>query len=210
MRGMTLSLCAMVAISSSSFAGGDIIPVPVPVVLEAQESAFYLGLGIAAVSNRDSDRAQKILDATDGQDRTGNITFTAGYDYNDYVAVEGRYTTSFTKEDVIEMSGWSLFLKPQYTFEDENGEKGNFKIYALIGFGGVSMSGITSWYVDVDDTGFQYGLGASYSFKDLLDGQDISIYADYTVLARDFEGLYYKGDVKADADAYTIGIAYRF
>ena len=209
MKKIALSLVTIVGMSSLGFAGGDIIPV-IPVVVEEDQSAFYLGLGIAAVSNRNSEVSMDFTDIKDGQDRTGNVTFVAGYEYNQYIAFEGRYSTSFADEDQIEMSGWSIFLKPQYTFEDENGEKNNFTIYALLGFGGVIMEGIDLWEVDVDDTGFQWGIGASYSFKEDAEDPDISIFVDYTNLANEMDGLYYKDDFMANTDAITVGISYKF
>ena len=189
---------AIVAMSSLGFAGGDIVPV-VPVVAEEDQSAFYLALGIAAVSNRGSEASLDFSNIKDGQDRTGNVTFVAGYEYNPYIGVEGRYTTSFTKEDKIEMSGWSIFVKPQYPVTED------FSIYALLGFGGVTMEGIETWVVDVDDTGFQWGIGASYDFV-----EDVSIFVDYTSLANGMEGLHYNNNIDADAHAFTVGIAYKF
>ena len=218
MNKITHSVIAVMAMSNLLLAGGDIVPVPVPLVVE-EENNFYIGLGLAGVSTRDADTSLNFSSEKDGQDRLGNFTFLAGYDFNEYseyIAVEARYTTSFTDEDQVEMSGWSIFLKPQYTFEDDNGEKGNFKIYGLLGFGGVTLDGVSSEYsngnpwVDVDDTGFQWGLGASYSFKDYADDLDISIFVDYTMLANEMEGVYFNYAPETDVDALTIGVIYKF
>ena len=218
MNKITHSVIAVMAMSNLLLAGGDIVPVPVPLVVE-EENNFYVGLGLAGVSTRDADTSLSFSSEKDGQDRLGNFTFLAGYDFNEYseyIAVEARYTTSFTDEDQVEMSGWSIFLKPQYTFEDDNGEKGNFKIYGLLGFGGVTLDGVSSEYsngnpwVDVDDTGFQWGLGASYSFKDYADDLDISIFVDYTMLANEMEGVYFNYAPETDVDALTIGVIYKF
>ncbi len=210
MKKIALSIVAIVGMSSFGFAAGETVPVAVPAD-QVDENKFYVGFGIAAVSNRDSEVGLDFSNIEDGQDRTGNFTLLAGYDYNDYIGVEGRYTASFADEDQLEMSGWSIFLKPQYIFKDENEENTNFKVYALVGFGGVTIDDIgNDWEVALDDTGFQWGLGASYSLKDVLDGEDVSIFADYTVLARGFEGLYYKEHVEGDVDAFTVGITYKF
>ena len=218
MKKLSLSLVAMVAASNMLIAGGDIVPVPVPVVVE-ESNNFYLGLGVAAVSTRDFARSADFFDEENGQDRLGNLTFIAGYDFNEYseyIAAEARYTFSIADEDQVEMSGWSIFLKPQYTFEDDNGEKGNFKIYGLLGFGGVTLDGVSSEYsngnpwVDVDDTGFQWGLGASYSFKEYTDDADISIFIDYTMLADEMEGVYWNYAPETNVDALTVGLIYNF
>jgi len=58
MKKIALSAVAMMAVSSMAFAGGDfetIEPVvTVPVVEEVDNSSFYLGLGLSAVSSRDA------------------------------------------------------------------------------------------------------------------------------------------------------------
>ena len=197
MKKIALSVVAIVGMSSFGFAGGDIVPVPV--VLEEDQSSFYIGVGVAAVSTRDSDVSVDIFNVTHGQDRLGNFSFLAGYNYNEYVAVEGRYTTTFSEEDLVEMDGWSLFVKPQYPVSED------FSIYALLGFGGVTMDGVNGSGVDVDDTGFQWGLGVSYEAM-----EDWSIFADYTSLANEMDGYYWNGALQASADAFTIGMSYKF
>ncbi len=216
MKKIVLSLGAIMAMSSMVFAGGDIAPVPV-VVEQEETHNFYLGVALSAVSNRDSSVSLNFSDVKSGQDRTGNVTLLAGYDlteYTEYLAIEGRYTTSFTDEDQVTMDGWSIFLKPKYTFEDDNGEKSNFTIYGLIGYGGVNIDGKNVWLVDVDDTGFQWGLGASYDLR-----PDIALFIDYTMLANDMDGFNasalvginkYRRNMEADVDALNVGITYRF
>ena len=210
MKKIVLSAAVIIGMSSFGFAGGDVVPVAVPLD-QVDESSYYIGLGVAAVSNRESSISLDFSGEKYGQDRTGNFTLLAGYDYNDYIGVEGRYTASFADEHQIEMSGWSIFLKPQYIFKDENEENTNFKVYALVGFGGVKIDDIgNDWLVEMDDTGFQWGLGASYSLRDVLDGTDVSVFADYTALARGFDALFFLDDLEGDVDALTVGLTYKF
>ena len=199
MKKIALSAAAIVGMSSFGFAGGDIIPVAAPIVEEIDNSSFYVGLGYAAVSVRSSADDLNFFDEEPGQDRLGNISLLAGYNFNEYVAVEGRYTTSFNQEDSVEMDGWSLFVKPQYPVSED------FSIYALLGFGGVIVDGINGHVADVDDSGFQWGIGASY-----LAAENISVFIDYTSLASDMEGLYFTGAPEIDADALTLGVTYSF
>ena len=198
MKKITLSLMTIVSLSSISFAGGDIAPAPV-MVDEVDNSSFYLGLALSAVSTRDADVSMDIFNGKDGQDRLGNLTFQAGYNFNKYIAVEGRYTTTIADDDSVEMDGWSLFVKPQYPVTED------FNIYALIGFGGVSMDPAGNKYVDVDDSGFQWGIGASYDFTD-----NIAVFFDYTNLANDMDGIYWDGALQVDADAFNLGVTYKF
>ncbi len=201
MKKIALSVVAIVGMSSFGFAGGDIAPIVEPMVVEEEvsNSSFYVGFGIAAVSVRGSADDLNFFDEEPGQERLGNVSLLAGYNYNEYVAVEGRYTTSFNKEDSVEMDGWSLFVKPQYPVSED------FSIYALLGFGGVIVDGINGYVADVDDSGFQWGLGMEYAVM-----ENISLFADYTSLANDMDGYFYNGALEVDADALTIGMNYKF
>ncbi len=191
--------------SSLGFAGGDFVTpeepqVIIPVVMdEVDESGFYAGIGLSAISTRDADVSLDFTNAEGGQDRLGNVSFLAGYNVNTYFAAEGRYTTSVTDEDQVEMSGWSLFVKPQYPVTED------FSIYALLGFGGVTLDGINGFTADVDDAGFQWGLGASY-----LVMENFSLFADYTSLANEMDGVYFNGALQVDVDAVAAGISYQF
>ncbi len=211
MNKIVLSVCTMIAMSSLVVAGGgmkEVAPAvePVIVIPAVDESSVYVGIGIAAVSTRDADVSIDFIDEKGGQDRLGNVSLLAGYDFNHYIAVEGRYTTSIADEDSVEMDGWSLFVKPQYTFDDSN-----FKIYALLGFGGVTLDSTNSAdIVDVDDTGFQWGIGAAYSFGEYMDNNDLALFVDYTSLASEMEGIYWNGALETDVDAVTVGLTYKF
>lgn len=128
--------------------------------------------------------------------------------YNEYVAFEGRYTSTFGDMDVTgsafvpdgsherELSNIALYVKPQYPVTEE------FNIYALLGYGQT-----TARLTDFD--GFQWGLGAQYMFT-----QNMGAFADYTNL--------YDGDVDnvadiagftvrdVQADSVNLGFVYKF
>ena len=198
MRKLTLSIVAVATIGTFAVAGGDIVPAPVPME-EVDNSSFYIGLAISAISSRDAAVSMDIFNVKEGQDRLGNITFQVGYNFNEYVAVEGRYTTTFTDEDKVEMDDWSIFVKPQYPVTED------FNIYALLGFGGVTIDPVNGSTVNVDDSSFQWGLGASYDFT-----ENISVFFDYTNLANDMDGIYWDGALQVDADAFNLGVTYKF
>jgi hypothetical protein len=217
MKKIVLSVVAM---SSLMFAGGDIVPVPVPVSSDIEENGFYLGASIVALSARDSRASLSFIDENDMQDRLGNVSLHAGYWVTEYLAIEGRYSSGFQDEDVIKMDdGWSLFLKPTYKFDDDdnraNGEN-YFAVYGLLGYGNVSFKGVNQLVGDVDESDFQWGLGASYTFR--ADSSDANytyrdnwtVFADYTSLGRDMEGIILNYPRKADADAFSLGIVYHF
>lgn len=164
-----------------------------------EKSYVDLGVALSAVSTRDASVSMNIFQVTEGQDRLGNVTFLAGYDFNVYFGLEGRYTTTIVAQDAVKMQGWSLFVKPAYPVSEK------FDIYALIGYGGISMDPSANRFVDVSGNGFQWGLGIDYRF-----GKTVSAFFDYTSLAKDMDGLYWNGALKVDADAFTVGVRYRF
>ncbi len=216
MKKIILSLAA---VSSLGFAGGDMVPLVV-VADEIDDTGFYLGAGVSAMSSRESSVSMDIFNEKSGQDRLGNIDLLAGYIVNDYLAVEGRYGFGITDEDQVEMnSQWSLFLKPMYKFENDedraNGEN-YFAVYALLGYGGVELKGINGVVADIDETGFQWGLGVSYTFRETSHNENYkykdswTVFADYTSLGNDMDGLYYTGLGQVDADAFTVGLIYKF
>ena len=202
MKNSLISVAAVIALSSFGFAGGDIEPVE-PVVdtpmVEASAGNAYVGLAFALVNTRDSSVDLDFFSGTAGADRLGNITFLAGYNFNSYIGVEGRYTTGVSNSDIVSMDGWSLFLKPQYPVSNA------MNIYALLGYGGVTMDPENNSLVNVDDTGFQWGIGADYAVT-----EQVSIFVDYTSLASDMDGVYANGALNVDADALTVGVTYAF
>ena len=198
---------AMVAANSLLMAGGDLHTEPVEpvvnvpaVVEEVSENNFYVGLGVAAVSARDADENANFFDGSEDQDRLGNIDLLAGYEFHRHFAVEARYTTSFTHDDVTEMDGWSIFAKPKYPVSE------NVTIYGLLGYGNVQLDGTNDSGIEMDESGFQWGLGLSYMFNESFD-----FFADYKFLANEFDGFGYKKvPTEVSVDTFTVGVIYKF
>jgi opacity protein-like surface antigen len=196
-------ICAVAALTSLGFAGGNMKEVepavePVVEIVEEEKSGFYAGLGISAVSTRDG--SLNIFDEEDGQDRTGNLLFMAGYEFNPYVAVEGRYSTYIVEEDFLNSDIWGIYVKPQYPVNDD------FTLYVLLGFGGMTADGVNGANVDVDDTGFQWGLGVNYAVM-----ENVSVFADYVNIAADMDAdAFYTSATEVNADAFTLGVKYNF
>jgi len=204
MKKIALAVSIIVGMSNLALAGGgmkEVTPVVEPVVavpMVKEHNGFYAGLGLTAVSTRDARFDVDWGGNSRYQDRLGNITFIGGYNYNAYIALEGRYTTSVLHEDLVEMSGWSLFVKPQYPVSEA------FSIYALLGYSGINLDGINGALVNMDDTGFQWGLGADYMIM-----EDVSLFADYR-FANDVDAVFFNGADQVTLDAFTIGANYHF
>lgn len=199
MKKIVISLAAA---STILIAGGDFIPVePVvetPVIVE--QSPFYLGIGIGDASVNDDDTSEEFSATT--------LMLQAGYQYNEYLALEGRYTfglnmdynpgtTNGLSSDYDgDFSNWGIYLKPMYPI-------GNFSIYGLLGYGGVMLDNLAGG--DAYEDGWQWGLGAGYALSD-----NYTIFVDYVSLYDD-TGFDYRARLDdIDSDTWTLGVSYRF
>ena len=210
-KGIILSIVSVIALSSLSFAGGKIVEPPkaevIPIV---DDSAFYLGLGYSYTQGNDVWKyASTVID--DDDYTASAFMLQAGYQFNKYFAVEGRYTLSVgditeshnfsNKPDTdidMDISNIGIYLKPMYPI-------GDFTVYGLLGYGQVEMEGVGwSW----DDTSFQWGLGASYAIND-----NFAVFADYTLLYDDDSipsWLIGMDTIDRTVDAITVGLTYKF
>ncbi len=219
MKKITLSLMTVVAMSSSVFAGGDIAPVPV--VAEVENNGFYLGATLGYQRTYSIDSAW--FGEADTLDQTGTLGLIFGYDYNQYLAFEGRIATTVFDEDYADVTTYSIFVKPQYPVTEE------FSIYALLGYGNTKVKGSDGGGVTfgfdpnrigdtiMDESGFQWGLGVSYAVT-----ENIDVTFDYVSYANDADitptALYwYNGNLHAHGpfdklsdDALTLGVIYKF
>jgi len=204
MKNIGWSLLSVVASSHMVFAGANttkaIEPsMPIPVV-EKSMSEFYAGLGVSAVSTHQGDL--DFFSITDGQDRTGNVGFFAGYDWNEYIGLEARYMFSVAKEDIVDMDSWSIYAKPQYPITE------NLTVYALLGIGGFNASGTNHFgdTIDADEISFHWGLGLSYEVY-----ENIFVSADYTQVANNIDtDAFVTQNVNVSSDVFTIGVSYHF
>ena len=189
------------AFNSLAVAGGDIAAiVNEEVQVTKSNSAFYLGLGFGQSYLNNDFTSEEITDST--------VMFQAGYQYNEYVALEGRYTFGFSTDYDPgttgnlssaydgDFSSWGIYLKPMYPI-------GDFSIYALLGYGGVMQDNLVAG--DAYESGFQWGLGASYAFMD-----NVSVFADYVNLYDDTGFDYRATQHEIKSDTWTIGISYKF
>ncbi len=226
MKKFNLSLVAVLAMSTFAIAGGDIAPVePVveaPVVIEEDTSAFYIGIGYGA-SDIDLDIDGPI--GYNGDSDTFNeLMLQAGYKFNDYIAVEGRYWFGIDDNDWnmhlrphgikprqdVTYDAWAIYVKPMYPVTE------SFDVYALLGYGAVSFD-YTFGDTDFDDTdSFSWGLGVDYSFT-----ENISVFADYTSMYDDDQDFYHtyegatsnaliKSNVEVRIESWNFGVTYSF
>ena len=206
MKKIALSTLMIVLMNSFGVAGGDIDPVEAAVVVEEGVSPFYVGLGLSSVSTRNSRESLGFFHDYDWQEETGDVLLMAGYEFNQYLAVEGRYMTSILAEDRLTRDSWGAYVKPQYPVNDE------LSVYALLGYGGMTVDGKGSSLIlfnrnDIDDSGFQWGLGVNYDLN-----AHFSIFIDYVNIANDMDAdiLFGLPFTEVDSDALSVGVTYNF
>ena len=205
----SLGLCAKVEmlsltlVSALVMAGGDFEEVAEPVleIPEIDNSAFYLGLGLGQSQIRDAQTSEKISSM--------EVMLQGGYQYNEYIALEARASFGFNSDykpgntantagDYSDnISSWGIYLKPMYPVTDA------FNVYALLGYGGVELGNLESG--DANERGFHWGLGASYAVM-----ESVAVFVDYVRLY-DGKGFDYRAiSADIDADAWTLGVSYKF
>ena len=204
MKKITRTLLAMMAISNMGFAGGDFTealePVVVVPVAEVDHSGFYLGIGLSAVITYEDGVSRNYFDHVSGQERTGDLALLAGYDFNEYIAVETRYLKTFTHDDILERTMWAVYAKPQYPVTED------FNIYALLGYGNYQLDEVNNSGIDIDESGFQWGFGVNYEVI-----ENVSIFVDYLFIEDDFDvPLFFNTNVSIGSDAITAGVTYKF
>ena len=150
MKNIVLSAVAVLAMSSFAVAGGDIAPVEEPVIVAEPvitDSGFYLGLAYSFLNASTVDyydvQGQSLsgtLQDTILDESYSDIMIQAGYKFNSYVAIEGRYWFGLNESvDVLggiagvnvdnSVDAWGIYVKPMYPVTDA------FDIYALLGYG---------------------------------------------------------------------------
>ena len=229
MKNIVLSAVAVLAMSSFAVAGGDIAPIEEPiveevVVVENLDAGFYLGLGYGLLNAEITDTYKAgNVEITDTMvdDDFGEIMLQAGYKFNAYVAIEGRYWAgvndgSFLNpndeirdaEYGMSIDSFGIYVKPMYPVTEA------FDVYALLGYASTTADiDQGNWdYVTDDVDGFSWGLGVAYSFNN-----NVSIFADYVNLYDDADeyagvdyGLLYSGEHDRTIDTINVGVTYQF
>jgi len=209
-------------LSGLTLAGGNIapvVPMDEPIAETTVNSAFYVGLGYgyltsnrtAVLNDISSPRHGQVVKDTDST--ANNILLQVGYQFNPYVAVEGRYTFSVGKHSLthnhlgglkedkdIDISNMALYLKPMYPI-------GDFSIYGLLGYGKIKRERNEAPLLKLNKNSFQWGAGAQYVI-----GDDFSVFVDYT-LWYDEEGEPHERLPRlldTDFSVVSVGVSYKF
>lgn len=240
MKRFTLSMAALAAMGTLAMAGGD-IEAPVEPIVEVEapmavsDSGFYIGGAVSLInSETDANGAYGDGDEYDYQwseeseGDTYGFMLQAGYQFNKYIAVEGRYWNANTEIDSTytddygtyssndgygDMTAWGIYVKPMYPVTDA------VSIYGLLGYGNTQIEDKAYGGKQLlDENSFQWGVGASYAYD-----EHISFFVDYVQLASDAEEShdYNAGDedpywdydyVNWETSVYAVnvGVSYKF
>ena len=171
--------------------------------IQADNSGLYLGLGYSS-TNIDltidglNDENQELLDTS-----TDSILILAGYDFNEYVGLEGRYYINNSSlaydyylggtllEDVYEVESLAIYLKPQYHLDA-------ITLYALIGMSANDYTATNILGSD-SDTLFSWGGGAKFNVT-----QSLGLFVDYTDLGKNDSVL------ETGLSSWNVGFSYKF
>ena len=212
---LTNSLVAIAALSTLSFAGGDInpvtvfeqepvvvpvepvvvpkpapAPIPAPVVVAPAAKDFYLGLGATRVKV-EADR--KVVGATEylshKEYQTG-VTGRLGYDFMNFLGAELRGTSGLRGDSgYTKFKQYGAYLKPNVDLTD------SLNLYGLVGASKANLA--DSVDINKKETGLSYGLGLDYSVSD-----SVSVFVDVVD--------YLRKSNKNDLFGATLGAAYHF
>ncbi len=168
----------ILALSGLLFADSDIV--------QKKESAtdkfvffnrniFYVGTGYSYILSNRTATHNEPSDPNHGsvvRDRDTNangMLLKAGYQFNRYLAIEGRYTFSIGDHTItdnlssgssekvdVDLYNLALYLKPIYNI-------GDFSVYGLLGYGKVTRKQNTTPSHKWDSSNFQWGLGVQYT-----------------------------------------------
>jgi opacity protein-like surface antigen len=206
MKKFNLSLVAILAMGTFAMAGGDIAPVEpmVETPMAYKSSAgFYAGLAYGALDGKWDPDTSYSRDS----DTFDELMIQAGYKFNEYIAIEGRYwfgvgdntwASGTAYEQDVSVDAWGIYAKPMYPVSEA------FNVYALLGYGAVSLD-YDIGDTDFDDNdGFTWGAGVEYSVND-----NVAVFVDYVSLFDDDKNvLGANGDLTVDT--VNVGVTYKF
>ncbi len=188
MKKILLSTLAILAIGNSS--------------LHAEGNGLYLGVGYSS-TNIDLSIPSTLYEDNILDEATDSVLFMAGYDFNEYVGIEVRYSINSSSlafdyylsdtplEGTYEAETLAFYVKPQYNF-------GLITVYGLLG---VAMNDYTANTLlgAEDETLFSWGAGAKFNIT-----ESFGAFVDYTDLGETDE------IITTALTSWNVGLSYKF
>jgi len=181
---------------------------------DAVDTGFYLGLAYGSMNGKsDVSASQPIeIQATSKID-LNPMMLQIGYQFDKYMAIEGRYWNALGEIDITGKSSTHPQLNDSFSVDsdDENAfgiyvkpmypvAKG-FDVYALFGYANIDD-------FSEDDSGFSWGVGTKYNINEY-----VSVFIDYVRLYEDEStDEIFGNDINYDLtlDSLNFGITYKF
>ena len=213
MKKLTLSLVTILATSTFAIAGGDIYPVePVvetPMVMdEPSTGGLYVGVGYG-YEKLTIDRANggNLVD-----EKFGSVLLDAGYKFNNYIGVEGRYWAGINSSNDlawrtglpsdITVDAWGVYLKPMFPVTNA------LNIYGLVGYGSADATYEPNNNITITSdsvTGFSWGVGTAFSVTN-----NWSVFVDYTSIIDGEDGNLDRIITEDALNTVNVGVNYQF
>lgn len=159
---------------------------------------FYAGTSYQAANF-------KVKDA-EGKLKAHTLNIVAGYDFNEYLAVEGRFGVPTSKEthngvDAKPKTSYALFGKGTLPLTDM------FSVYAVAGYGKSPFQfEAKGQKLKADKASLQYAAGVEVNFT-----PQIAMTAEYGMYGYGKKSLPLNlGEVKYDTTGFNLGIKYKF
>lgn len=168
----TAALSTLLSISTL-YAGGKIMaPAVAPVAAIAEDpNPLYLGIGLLWANNsRDcicNDLQGDPRNVVRVEDSKWGGILRLGYDFNQYVGLEGRFLSGSIGDGFFDTTHYGLYLKPFLPV----GEQVN--IYGLLGYGHTEVDTDCGTLEETfEHNGFSYGIGLEFDLSDKEDDYD--------------------------------------
>ena len=184
-------MLAAIAAMTVAVAGPSVGTYQAPSVVD---SGPYVGIGYGFGTTSvsvDGFGSNSLVGTTDSD----NVFIQAGYNFNSFVAVEGRYGYGVENGfDNTSVDTFALYAKPQFPVTSE------LNVYGLLGYAWSTSYCDTCFDTDFD--GLAYGLGASYEVT-----PKVEVFVDYTNVYQDTVAIGY-ADVDQDLYSVNVGVTY--
>ena len=163
MKKIITLFAIIITLTVSSFAGGKAVSpaqsevAPIPEIITP--IPLYIGLGVIG-SFIDRDPCPCKPHGKDLKDTEYGMVARVGFDYNQYIGIEGRYLKTFGTNVFSKVEHYGVYLKPQYHISDKT------NVYGLLGYGKTNIyytNGILNCIVKKKS--FSYGLGFEYDLS---------------------------------------------
>ena len=174
-KGLFSPLLLALALTNQGFAQNNIVDIERN---NLNSTSLYGALGFSTAK----------INTTEGwEDVTFGIVGRVGYNFNEYIGVEGRVLKTMWEYEQQKIEHMGLFVKPMFPVTKD------IDIYATLGFGKVE----TGHKIVFDESGFAWGAGLNYNQSNV-----VGFFIDY-------ERLLQKSDAP-DFNVVSLGVTYGF